>query len=61
MKSGNKSKACIKRMATAEPYLKKFTSRSKHVSRLSQEELEKIKRGEERYANHNRFSFLCNF
>ena len=61
MESNDRPKAYIIRMATTEPYLNKFTSRCKYVSSLSREELDKIRRNEEGYANHNIFSFLCNF
>ena len=56
-----KSKAYVKKEALIEPYLSKYTKKSKYKSNLSKEELEKIRRVEEAYANKNRFSFLCNY
>lgn len=56
-----KPKAYIKCMPKIEPYINKYLKNSIYVSKLSKKELDKIRQAEESYANHNRFSFLCNY
>lgn len=56
-----KQKAYVIREANIEPYLNKYLRKCKYVSKLTQKELDQIRRVEESYANHNMFSFLCNY